>query len=163
MQLRDLANHVVEFSQDQHGSRFIQQKLERANPADKQLVFQEIISSTHPLMTDVFGNYVIQKFFEYGTPEQKSQLVQKVKKTRYFLIRDSQCFSNAIFHGSMAKFDEVADRHNRAIKAFMMILWLMLFDRITLLNIKENIDQCDCFSVAVAIWKNYPQAHINLI
>ena len=78
MQLRDLANHVVEFSQDQHGSRFIQQKLERANPADKQLVFQEIISSSHPLMTDVFGNYVIQKFFEYGTPEQKSQLVQKV-------------------------------------------------------------------------------------
>ena len=59
MQLRDLANHVVEFSQDQHGSRFIQQKLERANPADKQLVFQEIISSTHPLMTDVFGNWVI--------------------------------------------------------------------------------------------------------
>ena len=36
IQLRDLANHVVEFSQDQHGSRFIQQKLERASPADKQ-------------------------------------------------------------------------------------------------------------------------------
>jgi hypothetical protein len=29
-------------------------------------------------MTDVFGNYVIQKFFEYGTPEQKTALVQKV-------------------------------------------------------------------------------------
>lgn len=29
-------------------------------------------------MTDVFGNYVIQKFFEYGTPEQKSTLAQKV-------------------------------------------------------------------------------------
>ena len=31
-------------------------------------------------MTDVFGNYVIQKFFEYGTPEQKTALVQKVNK-----------------------------------------------------------------------------------
>jgi hypothetical protein len=30
-------------------------------------------------MTDVFGNYVIQKFFEYGTPEQKTALVQKVR------------------------------------------------------------------------------------
>jgi pumilio RNA-binding family len=29
-------------------------------------------------MTDVFGNYVIQKFFEYGSPEQKTTLVQKV-------------------------------------------------------------------------------------
>ena len=49
-------------------------------PGVKQMVFSEIISSSHPLMTDVFGNYVIQKFFEYGTPEQKSQLVQKVTK-----------------------------------------------------------------------------------
>jgi pumilio RNA-binding family len=29
-------------------------------------------------MTDVFGNYVIQKFFEFGTPEQKTTLAQKV-------------------------------------------------------------------------------------
>lgn len=76
--MRDLANHIVEFSQDQHGSRFIQQKLERASANEKQLVFQEILSSAYSLMTDVFGNYVIQKFFEYGTPEQKSTLAQKV-------------------------------------------------------------------------------------
>ncbi|XP_067215554.1 pumilio homolog 2 isoform X6 [Linepithema humile] len=79
LQLRDLANHIVEFSQDQHGSRFIQQKLERASASEKQLVFQEILSSAYSLMTDVFGNYVIQKFFEYGTPEQKSTLAQKVR------------------------------------------------------------------------------------
>ncbi|XP_055695961.1 maternal protein pumilio isoform X3 [Lutzomyia longipalpis] len=79
LQLRDLANHIVEFSQDQHGSRFIQQKLERATATEKQLVFQEILGSAYSLMTDVFGNYVIQKFFEYGTPEQKSTLAQQVK------------------------------------------------------------------------------------
>ena len=78
IQLRDLTNHVVEFSQDQHGSRFIQQKLERAAPAEKQLVFQEILAAAYSLMTDVFGNYVIQKFFEYGTSEQRNALVQKV-------------------------------------------------------------------------------------
>ena len=78
LQLRDLANHIVEFSQDQHGSRFIQQKLERAAAAEKQLVFQEILSAAYSLMTDVFGNYVIQKFFEFGSPEQKTQLVNKV-------------------------------------------------------------------------------------
>ena len=78
LQLREIANHMVEFSQDQHGSRFIQQKLERASASEKQLVFQEILSAAYSLMTDVFGNYVIQKFFEFGTTDQKSQLVNKV-------------------------------------------------------------------------------------
>lgn len=86
LQLRDLANHIVEFSQDQHGSRFIQQKLERASANEKQLVFQEILSSAYSLMTDVFGNYVIQKFFEYGTQEQKSTLAQKVNYTKKIIL-----------------------------------------------------------------------------
>ena len=44
--------------------RFIQQKLERATPAERQMVFSEILQAAYQLMTDVFGNYVIQKFFE---------------------------------------------------------------------------------------------------
>jgi pumilio RNA-binding family len=80
LQLRDLANHIVEFSQDQHGSRFIQQKLERATVSEKQMVFSEILTAAYGLMTDVFGNYVIQKFFEFGTPEQKTTLAQKVRQ-----------------------------------------------------------------------------------
>ncbi|XP_058055832.1 maternal protein pumilio [Anopheles bellator] len=79
LQLRDLTNHIVEFSQDQHGSRFIQQKLERATGSEKQLVFSEILGAAYNLMTDVFGNYVIQKFFEFGSPEQKQALAQQVK------------------------------------------------------------------------------------
>ncbi|KAL4218130.1 Pumilio 2 [Mactra antiquata] len=78
LQLKDLMNHVVEFSQDQHGSRFIQQKLERATPQEKQMVFSEILTSAYGLMTDVFGNYVIQKFFEFGTPDQKQTLAQRL-------------------------------------------------------------------------------------
>lgn len=35
-----------------------------------QLVFDEIIPAAFQLMTDVFGNYVIQKFFDFGTREQ---------------------------------------------------------------------------------------------
>ncbi|CAG0915107.1 unnamed protein product [Notodromas monacha] len=76
---REMTSHMVEFSQDQHGSRYIQQKLERATPAEKNLVFSEILPQTYSLMTDVFGNYVIQKFFEYGSPEQKATLAQKVR------------------------------------------------------------------------------------
>ncbi|XP_042431232.1 pumilio homolog 2-like [Zingiber officinale] len=73
-ELSDIVGHAVEFSKDQLGSRFIQQKLETASIEDKNLIFPEIISSAHALMTDVFGNYVIQKFFEHGTEIQRKQL-----------------------------------------------------------------------------------------
>jgi pumilio RNA-binding family len=72
--LKDIVNHFVEFSADQHGSRFIQQKLENATVHEKNLVFNEIYPCALNLMTDVFGNYVIQKFFEHGTAEHKRSL-----------------------------------------------------------------------------------------
>ena len=61
----------MEYAKDQNGSRYIQQRLEQASVIDKTAVFREIIPHCHELMTDVFGNYVIQKFFELGTLEQK--------------------------------------------------------------------------------------------
>ena len=79
LQLADLEKHIVEFSQDQHGSRFIQQKLERATQMEKQAVFAEILPAAWSLMTDVFGNYVIQKFFEFGTQEQKVTLAERIR------------------------------------------------------------------------------------
>lgn len=44
MQLADLVGHVVEFSGDQHGSRFIQQRLAHADPQSRKLVFDEVVS-----------------------------------------------------------------------------------------------------------------------
>ncbi|XP_020823069.1 pumilio homolog 2 isoform X2 [Phascolarctos cinereus] len=79
LQLRDLMGHIVEFSQDQHGSRFIQQKLERATPPERQMVFTEILQAAYQLMTDVFGNYVIQKFFEFGNLDQKLALATRIR------------------------------------------------------------------------------------
>lgn len=70
---------MVEFSGDQHGSRFIQQKLESATDADRQLVFVEVFPHAIELTTDVFGNYVIQKFFEHGSFEQKHALAENMK------------------------------------------------------------------------------------
>lgn len=49
----------MEFSGDQHGSRFIQQRLETATSEEKQVVFDEIVpDAALQLMQDVFGNYV---------------------------------------------------------------------------------------------------------
>ncbi|KAH0552923.1 hypothetical protein GP486_006878 [Trichoglossum hirsutum] len=78
-ELKDIYNHIVEFSGDQHGSRFIQQKLETANSDEKDQVFREIRPNSLQLMTDVFGNYVIQKFFEHGNQVQKTILAEQMK------------------------------------------------------------------------------------
>ncbi|KAJ2968117.1 hypothetical protein NQ176_g9335 [Zarea fungicola] len=78
-ELKDIYNHVVEFSGDQHGSRFIQQKLETANSDEKEQVFREIEPNAIQLMKDVFGNYVVQKFFEHGNQVQKKVLAEKMR------------------------------------------------------------------------------------
>jgi pumilio RNA-binding family len=77
-ELSEIAGHVVEFSADQYGSRFIQQKLETATTEEKTMVFEEINSQALTLMTDVFGNYVIQKFFEHGLPSQRREFGNKL-------------------------------------------------------------------------------------
>lgn len=44
--------------------------MERASSAERQLVFSEILQAAYQLMVDVFGNYVIQKFFEVCREDQ---------------------------------------------------------------------------------------------
>ncbi|KAK9467173.1 armadillo-type protein [Lipomyces arxii] len=78
-ELKDIYGHVVEFSGDQHGSRFIQQRLETANSEEKETIFNEIYPNSLQLMTDVFGNYVIQKFFEHGNQMQKASLAKQME------------------------------------------------------------------------------------
>ncbi|CAL0334101.1 unnamed protein product [Lupinus luteus] len=77
-ELSELAGHVVEFSADQYGSRFIQQKLETATTEEKNMVYEEIMPHALALMTDVFGNYVVQKFFEHGLSSQRRELANKL-------------------------------------------------------------------------------------
>ncbi|CAH8332267.1 unnamed protein product [Eruca vesicaria subsp. sativa] len=76
--LSDITGHIVEFSADQHGSRFIQQKIENCKPEEKEAVFRELLPHACKLMTDVFGNYVIQKFFEYGNTSQRKELADQL-------------------------------------------------------------------------------------
>ncbi|KAL9052472.1 MAG: hypothetical protein Q9162_005384 [Coniocarpon cinnabarinum] len=84
-ELKDVYGHIVEFAGDQHGSRFLQEKLKTANSEEKERVFQEILPNAVQLMKDVFGNYVLQKFFEHGDQTQKTTLVDKMKGHVYAL------------------------------------------------------------------------------
>lgn len=72
--VNDVKSHVVEFCQDQNGSRFIQQRLEVGDLAEKEIVMHEVLPAVERLRIDVFGNYVVQKLFEFGTPSMKETL-----------------------------------------------------------------------------------------
>jgi pumilio RNA-binding family len=77
--LRTIQGHLLEFARDQAGSRFIQLKLEKADDRVRNEAFNEVYPEALLLMTDVFGNYVIQKFFDHGSIEQQSLLVNLMK------------------------------------------------------------------------------------
>jgi pumilio RNA-binding family len=65
--IEDIQGEIVKFCQDQNGSRFIQQRLEVSDPVEKQAVMDEVLPAINDLLNDVFGNYVVQKLFEFGT------------------------------------------------------------------------------------------------
>lgn len=74
-----IKGHLAEFCKDQHGSRFVQQRLEVGNIAEKEIVFTEVLPDVSVLRNDVFGNYVVQKLLEFGSPKMKSHLQETLK------------------------------------------------------------------------------------
>lgn len=77
--LKNIANHVVEFSGDRDSSKFIQEKMESAKSDDRAMVFEETTANRIQLMVDRYGNYVIQKLFEFGSQSQKTALFRQMK------------------------------------------------------------------------------------
>jgi pumilio RNA-binding family len=70
----DIKGHVVQFCQDQNGSRFIQQRLEIGDDVEKLIVMTEVLPEVVRLRNDVFGNYVVQKLLGFGTDKMKEDL-----------------------------------------------------------------------------------------
>jgi len=52
--------------------------LEAASEEERALAFESVLREMPKLTTDVFGNYVIQKFFEHGTAEQRRTLAEQL-------------------------------------------------------------------------------------
>lgn len=76
--LNEIYGHGIEFSKDQHGSRFIQAQLSNSSEEEKEVIFNEIREVAFELMSDVFGNYVIQKYFEFGNDVQRKILLESM-------------------------------------------------------------------------------------
>ncbi|GKZ01175.1 hypothetical protein MPSEU_001068900 [Mayamaea pseudoterrestris] len=77
--MHQIAGYVVEFCQDQNGSRFIQQRLESKVLEEQQIVVHEVLPAIRRLRDDVFGNYVIQKLLDFGTTDTKAAIRDTLK------------------------------------------------------------------------------------
>ncbi|GJQ09504.1 hypothetical protein GpartN1_g1295.t1 [Galdieria partita] len=78
-ELSDIRGHVAEFASDQHGSRFIQQKLEGSSLDEIRTLVAELGPDIDRLVIDVFGNYVVQKLLEYGDENIRQLLTKKLE------------------------------------------------------------------------------------
>ncbi|KAF3320904.1 hypothetical protein FCM35_KLT15038 [Carex littledalei] len=74
LELCEVIGHAEEFSFDQQGSQYLQEKLETATDEEKDTIFEEIIPIAMNLIIDVFGNFVIQKYLDYGSLAQIREL-----------------------------------------------------------------------------------------
>lgn len=78
-ELADIRGHFAEFASDQHGSRFIQQKVEGCSLDEIRSLVAELGPDIDRLVIDVFGNYVVQKLLEYGDENIRQLLTKKLE------------------------------------------------------------------------------------
>lgn len=72
--LEEVAGRVAEVAQDQNGCRFLQKKFDEGGPAAIAAVFGEVLERLVELMSDPFGNYLIQKLLDRCSEEQRLQV-----------------------------------------------------------------------------------------
>jgi hypothetical protein len=64
---------------DQQASLFLQQKLKLATSIQKHEIVDTIVRHSHPLMVNRFGNFLVQRCFEYGTKEQIEGIANAIR------------------------------------------------------------------------------------
>ncbi|KAF9623766.1 hypothetical protein IFM89_005273 [Coptis chinensis] len=87
--LLNVQDYIYYLAKDQQGCRLLQQKFDEGSPQDKQMIFQELIDHVVELMTNQFGNYLVQKLLEKCNAEQRMKILLMVTKTPGELVRIS--------------------------------------------------------------------------
>ncbi|CAM6082228.1 unnamed protein product [Calypogeia fissa] len=76
--LEEVEGKIFSIAKDQHGCRFLQRKFDEGGPEDVQKIFNEIIDHIIELMTDPFGNYLVQKLLEVCDEVQRMEILHVV-------------------------------------------------------------------------------------
>ncbi|XWS62976.1 hypothetical protein CRYUN_Cryun06bG0056900 [Craigia yunnanensis] len=75
--LEELKGQVSSVAKDQSGCRFLQKKFDHEiiKREELEMIFLEVKDHLHELMVHQFANYLIQKLFEAGNQEQRTELL----------------------------------------------------------------------------------------
>lgn len=87
--LDDVSGRIYLMAKDQNGCRFLQRKFAEGTQKDTEKIFVEIIDHIIELMTDPFGNYLIQKLLEVCNEDQRMQILHSVTRKSVELVRIS--------------------------------------------------------------------------
>lgn len=75
--LKEAMPFVAELAKDSEGSKYLQAKLDSANAADRDAVFEALLPEAAAHASDANGCTVIQKLLEIGTLDQRKALAQR--------------------------------------------------------------------------------------
>ncbi|CAA2965405.1 pumilio homolog 8, chloroplastic [Olea europaea subsp. europaea] len=87
--LTEAQGYIYHMAKDQHGCRFLQQIFDEGTPQDVQIIFSEIVDHAAELMTNPFGNYLMQKLLDVCNEEQSTQILLRVTEVPGDLVRIS--------------------------------------------------------------------------
>lgn len=103
--LHEVAGKIYLMAKDQHGCRCLQKIFSEGTPQDVESIFSEIINHIVDLMTDPFGNYLVQKLLEVCDENQQKQIIYSITRKSGELVRIScdmhgfaLSFSLSLFH-----------------------------------------------------------------
>lgn len=101
----EIAGRIYFLAKDQHGCRFLQKKFTEGTQEDVEKIFLEIIVHIVELMTDPFGNYLIQKLLEVCDEDQRMQILCAITRRCGDLVRIScDMHGCALYHHSISFF-----------------------------------------------------------
>lgn len=87
--LDEVTGKIYHMAKDQNGCRFLQRKFTDGSSDDVKKIFLEIIDHILELMTDPFGNYLVQKLLEVCDEDQRMQILHAITSKVGALIRIS--------------------------------------------------------------------------
>ncbi|XP_044483099.1 pumilio homolog 12-like [Mangifera indica] len=85
----EVTGRIYLMAKDQHGCRFLQRKISEGTSEDIEKIFVEIIDHIVELMTDPFGNYLVQKLLEVCNEDHRMQILHAITRKAGDLVRIS--------------------------------------------------------------------------
>ncbi|MCL7023460.1 hypothetical protein MKW94_016125 [Papaver nudicaule] len=86
----EVAGRIYKLAKDQNGARFLQRRFTEGTAEDINKIFCEIIDHIVELMTDSFGNYLVQKLLEVCNDSQRMQILRAITRKPGDLVKISR-------------------------------------------------------------------------